>query len=75
METKPCILCDRQLEPATPYGWKYKQPYYGGEVRFIFSYGSTKFDKYPHSTIFTGYICDDCAEKCINKMQEKIPKE
>lgn len=65
---KPCITCNAKLESAVG-GWKTMQPYGGGEVQFIFSYGSTKFDDDIGATVFRGVICDDCASKIVNKMK------
>jgi len=65
---KPCIACGRVLEPIEGT-WKYMQPDEGGEVKLIFSYGSTKFDLHPHCSIFRGVICDDCAEKMMDKLE------
>ena len=47
---------------------KSRQPYAGGEVQFIFSYGSTKFDDNMGSTVFTALVCDDCAAKYVDNM-------
>lgn len=69
METKPCIMCGKQLKCALPNDdWSTNQPYGGGEVKFIFAYGSCKFDNNIYSTEFVGVICDDCAEKCVDNM-------
>lgn len=71
MITRPCTLCDKQLEPALEnLGWSNYQPNDGGELQFIFAYGSKKFDNHMGSTVFRGLICDDCAEKYVNKMLE-----
>ena len=67
---KPCIICDEKLESVDPDSWESMQPYDGGEVRFIFCYGSKKFDDNFGSTVFRGVICDDCAEKLVNKMEK-----
>lgn len=68
-EPKPCIICDVQLYP-TFYedGWKHMQPNGGGEVKFIFAYGSM-LDDLP-SAIYSGVICDECANKVIHKMEK-----
>lgn len=65
-----CAICEDQLEPAFKDS-KY-QPYEGGEVRFIFSFGSTKFDKCMGNTIYRGCICDHCASKFVNRMDETL---
>lgn len=64
--TKPCLMCGKQLEPVFKDDeWKNYQPYNGGEVKFIFSYGSD-FDNY----VFRSVICDKCAEKHFHKMDK-----
>jgi hypothetical protein len=65
-----CIFCEETLEPAFKDA-KY-QPYEGGEVRFIFSFGSTKFDKCIGQTIYRAVICDHCASKFVNRMDETL---
>ena len=47
------------------------QPNDGGEVQFIFSFGSSKYDLFMSGTKFRMVICDDCAEKIIveNKLE------
>jgi len=65
--TKPCIFCDKQLEPALE-DWTYMQPSGGGEVQFIFGYGSRKFDLTVEPTVFKGVICDQCASRYIERM-------
>ncbi len=62
-----CVICGQHLEWCSE---RTMQPYCGGEVRFIFSYGSTKFDKHMYGTVFNGVICDDCAERCMHNMRE-----
>jgi len=65
----PCLLCDKVLEEVSPGSiQKTRQPYAGGEVQFLFSYGSTKLDDNMGLTQFTALVCDDCAEKHVNKM-------
>lgn len=72
-ETRPCVLCDRRLEPACPtWSMSEYQPYYGGEMQLLFGYGSTKFDKGMYGTRYQGLVCDDCAEKLVGKMKETI---
>lgn len=69
-DTLPCLFCDKLLKPIFKQdGWKYLQPNDGGEVEFKFAYGS-RFDQYIGMTKFQALICDDCAEKYINKMQK-----
>ena len=60
-----CLFCDRELELVenNPF-----QPYEGGEVNFIFAYGS-RFDLHFDTTEYSGIICDDCAEKFLEKME------
>jgi len=65
----PCVLCDKVLEEISDGSIeRTRQPYAGGEIQFLFSYGSTKFDDNINSTIFAGLICDDCGEKYVKKM-------
>lgn len=61
-----CFLCEKSLElvRGNPY-----QPYGGGEVQFIFSYGSAKFDLNLAGTLFRACICDDCAEPLVKRME------
>lgn len=65
----PCVFCGRRLEPIGDT-WEYMQPNNGGEVQFIFSYGSSKFDNYIGQTKFQGVICDDCASDCVKHMRQ-----
>lgn len=69
VKTKPCIMCGDQLEPIRD-SWDTMQPNDGGEVQFLFSYGSTKFDNCMGTTVFKGVICDNCAEKLVDNMEE-----
>ncbi len=66
--TKPCLICNRFLHSATG-DWDTLQPHEGGEMRLIFSYGSTQFDLHPHCTEYRGIICDNCAAKLIPHMR------
>lgn len=70
IETKLCILCGRELECVFDT-WEDFQPYGGGEVRFIFAYGSDDFDLAIGNTVFQGVVCDACAATCINRMTRK----
>ena len=67
-KTKKCIVCRKELKSVGP-NWRNIQPYDGGEVRFIFCYGSRKFDLTPGVTEFRGVICDDCAIQCVEEME------
>lgn len=67
-KTKPCIICDKPLECAFD-DWATMQPHGGGEVRFVFSYGSKQFDLSMNRTEFIGVICDDCAKNYVDKME------
>lgn len=67
---RPCLFCSKRMEPVTGK-WDTNQPHGGGEVRFVFSYGSRKFDDHMHSTQFTAVICDECGEKYVGKMQRE----
>lgn len=68
MTGKPCIVCGGVLEPIGE-DWEYMQPDGGGEVNLIFTYGSRKFDLHIAATIFRGVICDDCAEKMMDRLE------
>ena len=74
METRPCLLCDKQLECAVN-DWETNQAYGGGQIQFIFHYGSCKFDHRLCGTIYTALICDECAEKYVGKMDELTKNE
>jgi len=67
-KTKKCIVCRKELKSVGP-NWNDIQPCNGGEVRFIFSYGSCEFDLTPGVTEFRGVICDDCATQCVEDME------
>lgn len=70
MSTKPCIICDKDLDSAVATDdWTTWQPSAGGEVQLIFSYGSEKFDLDMNATKFRGVVCDDCAEKIMHKLE------
>ncbi len=70
METKPCIICGHELESALPDNdWSTLQPHGGGQVTLSFYYGSCKFDLNMDGTQFVGVICDDCGEKCVERMK------
>jgi len=67
-DTRPCMICRRQMESACNEGdWSTDQPWGGGAVKFVFHYGSCKFDTLMSGTFYTGYICDDCAEVCMDR--------
>lgn len=66
--TRPCIICGKEMESAVA-SWETTQPDGGGEVIFMFSYGSRKFDEFCVGTEFRGVICDECAEKFISRME------
>ena len=67
--TKPCIVCGKRLSSVSE-DWEYMQPHAGGEVQFIFSYGSERFDLQVEPTVFRGVICDDCAAKYMGQMEQ-----
>ena len=67
-DTKPCIICKCELESVMS-DWNTMQPNDGGEVKFIFAFGSAKFDLAMHGTVFQGVICDTCAEQCVERME------
>lgn len=58
-----CVLCRKELEL---FDEEHFQPFEGGEIQLIFSYGS-KFDEYPMAK-YRGFICDVCSEKLIPLM-------
>jgi len=66
---KKCIICKKELESIYS-NWDTMQPYGGGKVCFIFSYSSRKFYLYMGTTKYRGVICDDCATKLIDEMEE-----
>lgn len=68
-DTKPCLLCGKHLETVNK-SWDHMQPMDGGEVQFIFTYGSKKFDKNVGATVYRAVICDECAEKHVPNMDE-----
>lgn len=68
--TRPCLFCQKELECAVD-SWKTKQPYAGGEVQLIFSYGSTEYDLGMSNTVFSAYVCDECAKKLVPKMRQE----
>ena len=68
-DKKQCVLCEKELKPVGD-NWDNLQPIDGGEIRFIFSYGSTEFDNHMGTTQYSGLICDKCAKKYVDKMQE-----
>lgn len=71
MPKNTCVFCDRAMEEALPGSLDNYQPYYGGEVKFIFAYGSTKFDENMDNTVFRGLVCDDCGERFTEKMDKQ----
>lgn len=72
MKTKPCVICNKELESALgDDDWDSYQPYGGCEMKIIGNYGSTKFDEDIEGTVFRGIICDDCAEKLVPKMEKQ----
>ena len=70
IETMPCVFCENPLEPAMPGGFDTVQPYDGGQVSFVFAYGSCKFDLAMGITRYDGLICDECAAKYIDRMKQ-----
>ncbi len=67
MDTKPCVVCKKQLESAVN-DWKTLQPLGGGEIKLFFAYGSLKYDHNMYTTEFVGVICDECATLLIEQM-------
>lgn len=68
MTNPECLMCHKLMElvrdnPTQPYG--------GGEIKFIFAYGSVKFDEFIGSTQYEALICDECAEKYVEKMKRR----
>jgi hypothetical protein len=66
MDTK-CLLCLEEMEPSFP-GAIY-EPEGGGQVVFVFRFGSKKFDNAPGQTQFHGVVCDACAERLVERME------
>jgi hypothetical protein len=66
---KPCVACGKLLEPVFEH-WKTYQPDAGCEIKIIGSFGSRKLDNNVDATIFRGVICDDCAVKFTEKMDQ-----
>jgi len=64
-----CVFCDKELKLVSE---EFLQPYGGGEVQFIFCYGSCKFDLSSGTTVYRGFVCDDCAEKYVKKMKLQL---
>lgn len=63
---KPCIICRIPLESVND-SWKNWQPYNGGEVKMIFSFGSSL--DCMEEGVFRGVICDECASKLLDVME------
>ena len=66
---RPCVFCGKMLKPVNNT-WSTMQPLCGGEVQFIFAYGSMEFDDALGSTKFRGIICDQCGLKLVPHMDE-----
>lgn len=71
LTSKPCVFCGRKLRSIFD-DWRTYQPDGGGEVQFIFSYGS-RWDTAVETTVFRGVVCDECAEKCMPRMERTPP--
>lgn len=69
-EPRPCLICKKPLESVNEENWDCMQPYDGGEVQFIFSYGSGKYDLRMSNTTFKWVICDECATPMIKYIKE-----
>lgn len=69
MNSKPCLFCNKQLKPIYLGDLENLQPNEGGEVNFLFAYGS-HFDEFVGLTKYRALICDNCAEGYVNKMQK-----
>ena len=67
-DARPCLFCGKMLEPVDG-DWEYLQPHGGGEVVFVFAYGSTKHDKFIGKTHYHALLCDDCGEKFAVRME------
>ena len=67
-DKKPCVVCGTKLSSVNE-DWKHMQPYGGGEIQLIFSFGSTKYDLNIGATTFRGVICDGCAEKMMINLE------
>lgn len=71
--TRPCVFCYKQMEPIlSDKGWDSNQPWGGGEVHFIFSFGSVEFDRGMVCTKYSALICDDCASQYTDRMTEEL---
>lgn len=68
-ESKPCLFCGKPMGCAVN-DWESLQPNGGGEVRFIFSFGSAEFDENVHSTVFKALVCDECGKRYVPQMQK-----
>jgi len=66
-DDRACVICGTVLTCAVN-DWSTYQPYMGGEIRLVFSYGSCKFDNHMAETEFRGIICDDCGSELVPKM-------
>ena len=78
MDYPKCVFCETELKPAMSEAFASVkesecdpfQPWGGGEVQFIFAFGSTKFDDYMGGTVFRGVVCDDCAESKMHLLEK-----
>lgn len=70
-----CAVCKKQLLPVILGGavCSPRRPDGGGELLFRFGCGSHKFDE-GGTTVFGGWICDDCAENLLPTMS-KVQKD
>lgn len=55
--TLPCIVCKKNLKPATPF--EHNQPHQGLEFTSLGHYGGTIFDPMDGSSLAIN-VCDDC---------------
>ena len=70
LETVQCVFCCKSMRDIHDNGFATRQPDGGGEVYFNFAFGSNKFDLLMEGTTYRGYICDECAEPYVGRMQE-----
>jgi hypothetical protein len=70
-DTKPCCMCNKEMESAMPDGdWATMQPIGGGEIILHFAFGSEKFDRDCEGACFNGVICDDCSETLMHGLSD-----
>lgn len=71
-KTMPCVCCGLILEEVFDGSLANYQPYNGGQVSFVFSYGSCEYDECSGVTEFNGVICDKCASGFVQRMNKSM---